>query len=533
MGAGISLILLAAALGQTSPPQEPERRVYAVIVGNNQSDDPSVPPLAFADDDAVNYYELFTALGAQVSLFALLDADAQARFPEATRASRAPRREDVIETLRGYFAAMRAAPAGSETIFYFVYSGHGGLGPNREGYLNLLDGRFGRSDLYREVIGPSPATWNHIIIDACHAYFLVAKKGGEPDRAEGVASLLHTFFRSEDLASYPNTGVILASTSTAETHEWARWRAGVFSHELRSALLGGGDVDGDGRVTYAEAASAVEAANAAVTDPAARLRVYARPPPARLEVPLVDLRSIHAPRLRVEGEIGAAYVEDNRGLRLLDVHPERGESVEVVLLGVPPMYVRTALGEARLPAGDQVATGELPFEPLSAASRGAVADGFVRHLYAVAFGPAFYHGVLAVQGPLAAGWTGWFGSAEPKVSATAASPTGGWTLWTRPHLGVATLGLAALAGATGGAWGIAANQSYHRYRDAKSPTDRDLRESQTRARQRVANSLFVTAGALALAGGALLWWGDAPAADVQAAVAFGQGGAWAGLGASW
>ena len=39
---------------------------------------------------------------------------------------------------------------------------------------------------------------------------------------------------------------------------------GVFSHEVRSALLGGADVDGDDRVTYRELASFVAVANEAV-----------------------------------------------------------------------------------------------------------------------------------------------------------------------------------------------------------------------------------------------------------------------------
>ena len=51
-------------------------------------------------------------------------------------------------------------------------------------------------------------------------------------------------------------GVVVATSSEAETHEWSRFDGGVFSHELRSGLLGSADLDGDGQVRYDEIAAA-------------------------------------------------------------------------------------------------------------------------------------------------------------------------------------------------------------------------------------------------------------------------------------
>ncbi|QSQ12090.1 hypothetical protein [Myxococcus landrumensis] len=48
----------------------------------------------------------------------------------------------------------------------------------------------------------------------------------------------------------PHVGVAFAESDTGRTHESSRWRAGVFSHLVRSALLGGADLNGDERIAY-------------------------------------------------------------------------------------------------------------------------------------------------------------------------------------------------------------------------------------------------------------------------------------------
>src|SRR5690606_28756888 len=125
------------------------------------------------------------------------------------------------------------------------------------------------------------------------------------------------------------------------------WGAGVFSHELRNTMLGGADVDGDGHVTYAEAAYSVEAANAAVEDTRARLRVYARPPPLRVRAPLVDLPTVRSPRLDFEPLVsGHHHVVDARGVRVLDLHPDGDGPRRIALLGREPFTLVGPRGES-------------------------------------------------------------------------------------------------------------------------------------------------------------------------------------------
>ena len=522
-GAPVAPAAAAAAAGTAAP--APEVRRYAVIVGNNRSLDEGVAPLSFADDDAVKYYRLFGALGADVTLLAVLDPDAQRRFPRAAAAAGVPDRRRLLETLAGVFDRIEAdRAAGRETHFYFVYSGHGGLGPNREGYLNLVDVRFGRSDLYREVIARSPATFNHLVLDACHAYFFVHKRGGRPDREGDHRAAVAAFLRTEDLAAYPNTGVILAQSSESETHEWSRWEAGLFSHELRSALLGAGDVDGDLRVTYAEAAACVEAANAAIDDPRARLRVVHRPPAARVDVALLDLRELHAAGwLHIPASHAGRYdVEDGEGVRTLDLNSSRDQAVRVALVGEPPFFVHGADGEAVVPDGGDgdggggggggrggegggggfdVDVGALAWRPAAAASRGAVEATFRRRLYTIPFGFGFFRGRMTE-------WTAAPGAVlvvdpGPAVDDDGASlRTWGWT----------ALGVGVAAGAAGGlCYGLAA-QSHDEYQAAATGADARRLRAETERRDLAGHVLVGVGGALAVTGAALLIW-DAVAAD--------------------
>ncbi len=480
-------------------------KVYALIVANNHSLESGVASLSFADDDGAKYYELFTAMGAQTRLLAVLDADAQQRFPDAMQNAQPPRREALLAAANSMFTDMRNDRiAGIETILYFVYSGHGHMGPNNEGLLNLLDTPLGRSDLYRDIIAPSPATWNHIIIDACNAYFVVNKRGTSRRQGDHTQTI-RRFLDQEELRSYPNTGVILAASSESETHEWGRWRAGIFSHELRSALLGGADVDGDGLITYAEAATSVEAANAAIDDPRARLRVYARPPAARVDLPLMNLaRFSQQPRVIFGNEAHRLHIEDGRGVRVADVHRSGEVAYEMVLLGQPPFVLREAEHEAVV-AGDsqRVMFSELAFASPKLASRGSLERSFRKALFATAFGPSFFQGAMAVRGPQSQNWDGWFGSVVEPVplylesavnDKSAALAISGW-------VSVSLGGAALVAGAVAGNMG---NRTHDEYAAATDPATAKSLKRQTEQEQLAANALFIGGGAVVAVGVTLL-----------------------------
>src|SRR5206468_464674 len=121
--------------------------------------------------------------------------------------------------------ARRDAEAGRRVVFYFIFSGHGDVSADGIGYVHLLDGPWTRSDLFEEVLARSPAAVNHVIIDACNAYYLVARRGGQAAPAGDNSLLVRDFLNREHLAAFPNTGVLLSTSRAAEVHEWGRIEA--------------------------------------------------------------------------------------------------------------------------------------------------------------------------------------------------------------------------------------------------------------------------------------------------------------------
>ncbi|HSK04882.1 MAG TPA: caspase family protein, partial [Kofleriaceae bacterium] len=287
----LAMVAAAIAAGAALGPAraEAEVRRHALIVAHAGNAGGERAPLEYADDDGARYYELFAQLADDVRVYTVLDAASQQVHPAVAKIARVPRRADVLRGIDEAFARMRRdADAGHETVFYFVLVGHGTIGDGGEGTVALLDGSFSRTDLFQQVLARSPATTNHVIVDACNAYYLVHRRGDgtAPARRDAVAA----FVAREELARYPNTGVLLSTSSAKDTHEWSAYRAGVFSHELRSAMAGGADVNGDGRIAYSEIAAFLAAANQHVTEQA-RVDVFARAPAADLARPLVDLRA--------------------------------------------------------------------------------------------------------------------------------------------------------------------------------------------------------------------------------------------------
>ena len=94
----------------------------------------------------------------------------------------------------------------------------------------------------------SPAARNHVFIDACKSYFLAFEKGPGGRRSPYTRSFVDASVPSR----LTTTGFVLSTSSDRDSHEWERYQGGILSHELRSALRGGADADGDGRVDYAE-----------------------------------------------------------------------------------------------------------------------------------------------------------------------------------------------------------------------------------------------------------------------------------------
>ncbi|HEY4392524.1 MAG TPA: caspase family protein [Polyangia bacterium] len=349
--------------------------MFALIVGVNQSVDPQMPPLRYADDDAVRYEALFRAVGARTRLLASLDENTRRIAPDAVERARPPRRAELDRAVAELAEEVAAARLrGQRPVLFFVYAGHGNVA-GAEAYLALEDARLTGPEIERAVVDRVHAETTHLVVDACYSYFLAYGRGPGGSRRE-----LHGFAPVEGLARRDDVGLLLSTTVARESHEWEGFQAGVFSHEVRSGLYGAADFDGDGQVSYRELAAFVSRANAAIPNERFRPEVFARPP--RTGTTLLDLRGGASHRLLVgTGAAADHYVlEDGRGVRLADFHNTAGHPLSIVLgPSDVPLYLRRASDgrEVALPPGRPlVDLAELPPEPPRFAARGAAHDAF-------------------------------------------------------------------------------------------------------------------------------------------------------------
>jgi hypothetical protein len=402
-------------------------RTYAIIVAENRSLDRGVHPLQFADDDGAKTWELFSLFAERAALFVVLDPDTARLHPEAARYAESPERAAIFAELARDNAQMeRDIQRGDEPELFFIYAGHGDVDAQGQGYVNLRDSKLTRAELYREIIAPSKARFVHVIIDACKSYFMVNARGTgrkwqddrvPPDESARGQSQLQAFLEEEELDRYPRAGVIVATSGVQETHEWARYRGGILSHELRSALSGAADVNGDGRIEYSELRAFLAAANSRVRNPEARVDVFARPPALDRHRALVDLRAaasgatvLHFPA----GLGGRFFVEDERGVRFADLNKETQASFDMLLSARHSYFLRSEDREAEVPFGlRQVDVAALAWQPRAIAARGALDSTFRRDLYAEPYGRGFYDGFVATSGDLPV--------EEPSATATAAA----------------------------------------------------------------------------------------------------------------
>lgn len=389
--------MVAASLGASSP-------VYALIIANNQSNDPKQANLKFADDDGARYFTVLKPMAEQVRLLSVLDDDTQRRFPGLAAQTRPPSRKELREALSQLNAQMKQARAeGKQPVFFFVFTGHGQRGDAGEGSIALLGEQFTRTQLFEEVLTPLQASTTHLIIDACDSYFFVNQRGGLPVAASQRVAVAQ-FLEERSLDRFPDVGVVLSTSSQQESHEWAAINAGVFSHEVISALLGAADVNADGKIEYSELRAFVAAANQQVDDPRGKVDMFARPPARDRSAPLAELTapSSNAFLLLPAGVEGHHWVEDSHGVRLADFNKEPARAL---LLALPPgetYFVRTAASEARLErprAGKLVDVAQLAWAPSSTATRGGSLDqSFREHLFGSPYGPTFYGGFVASSG---------------------------------------------------------------------------------------------------------------------------------------
>jgi uncharacterized caspase-like protein len=390
----------AAAPAPASPPA-PEAVLYTIAIGYN-----GVPPgieglapLRFADDDAASVFRFVRELGPRSYLLTIADKDTQRRFPRTVPEARPPSMAElqrVVAELGAQVQADRAA--GKAPAVLLFYSGHGTRAADGSAALTLIDGTLTQAALYEEVLAKLPARLVHLLVDACHAEAVVRPRDLQAQAVDVAPADVASYLHQKTIDRFPNVGVIVASTSSAQAHEWDAYQSGIFTHEVLSGLRGAADVDGNGRIEYSELGAFLAAANREVLDPRARLKTVVRPPRVSPRATLVDLSQAKG-AARLKGRpsfLGAFFVEDAQGSRLADLRSELGARVELLLPADEWLYVRSALGEAelRLGRGQSRAFEELVLRRTSTQARGAIESSLERGLFAAQFGPSYYRGYV-------------------------------------------------------------------------------------------------------------------------------------------
>ena len=344
-----TLVLLILSL--ISPEAKAATALFSLAIGHNGLppgvQEPGVSVLSFADDDALAVHELARTVARRSVVLALPDRATQARYPHAPDV-----RPPSLVELRRALAELKAdisgaLAAGDETTVWFFYSGHGWLDGDGHASLTLADGALSQDVLYNEVLPSLPARTVHLIIDACHAEAVLHPRDLTAETVEISPAQAASALLRERLASLPNVGAIMASASNTQAHEWEEYQTGVFTHELLSGLRGGADVNGDGRVEYSEMAAFLTAANREVADPRARLTTVVVPPSLYPRVPIMDIGRVPAlAHLRGRAHhLGHVQVHDQRGNRLIDVRPEAGFFVDLVLPAGESILISNDVGE--------------------------------------------------------------------------------------------------------------------------------------------------------------------------------------------
>ncbi len=189
------------------------------------------------------------------------------------------------------------------------------------------------------MLARSQAHSNHVIVDACKSYFLAFEKGpgGQRERYRG------NFARTTVPARLANTGFLLSTSSDGDSHEWERYQAGVFSHEVRSGLRGAADVDRDGHITYAELGAFLMTANQGIANPRYRPDFSVHPPglpPGELSRGLLSWEPAQQALLIDRPGIGHVYLEGPTGERLADAHVATDHVIALYLPDERPLFLR-------------------------------------------------------------------------------------------------------------------------------------------------------------------------------------------------
>ncbi|HEX3698773.1 MAG TPA: hypothetical protein VH374_25615 [Polyangia bacterium] len=504
----LALTVGVTALGWEATAQaaaDPRSLSLAIVVGSNRGPSPEQETLRFGDDDAIQSARTLAMLGADATLLVTPDAETRELFPAARPQGPATRAAMKAAFQRAGERIAAAHAEGRHTRLYFFFAGHGDLADGRP-FLQLEDGRLWREDL-AEMLRLASADDNHVLVDACYASAFVADRGPGGERTR----LLPGFSRDAALVWPARTGFLTARSASGQTHEWAEFQAGIFSHELRSGMIGAADVNLDGKVTYREIAAFVQRANEAIPNRRYRPEVSTAPPDGDLDTVLADLPD--GP-LVLEMDLappGHTFVETARGVRLADLHPGAGPAVRLRLpTNEGPLFVQQVStdGAANGDRGPRefplpARAGRVRLSALAPSAPRVRARGAAHEAFLLLFRDPFDSmAVQEYQLPSAADM-----GAPPPLSAAAQR---------RHRLGRTALELGVLAGALAGACAGSAALVGHSDSPANSMTSTSQRNGWIRGLDDGAWVMLGVAGAALTTGAILLLLPDKEAPRVTA-----------------
>ncbi|MEW5855130.1 MAG: hypothetical protein AB2A00_40515 [Myxococcota bacterium] len=357
----------------------------ALIIGNNKSLKSERPDLRFADDDALKYALLFRGVteAAHVHTLTRVDQDSADLFADDAIPVAAPTRASIAHAAEELATTVRALRAeGRRTALYFVFAGHGDVERGR-GYMELEDGTLRREDL-EQLIHTVGADATHVLLDSCNAFFVI-----HPRRPGGRTWATPADVTSGLTVDNSDVGVFLSTSADAQVFEWNQLQSGIFSHAVRSGLLGAADANGDDLVTYDELEAFVSTAAEGIRNSLYRPRLYTRSP--RQGAVLMDLRGVRARAVTLRGFTGRVTLLHRQGARLLDLHAESGFEPRIhvpVDDATLVAEVRTAEGTKQLREHTLGTESDVTPTMLAAAStlpRGS--DAMFEQLFARPYGP--------------------------------------------------------------------------------------------------------------------------------------------------
>jgi hypothetical protein len=406
------------------------------------------------------------------------------------------------------------------STLYLVYAGHGDV-DETGWYLTLEDARLSGAALVADVVERAGADQSHVIIDACHAYLLALPRG-----PGGTRRPLNGFVELEAASRAGRVGYLLSSSVSGESHEWAGFEAGVFSHEIRSGLYGAADANGDGQVTYAEIGAFVARANEAIANERFRPQVLARAP--REGDLLLDLRSRGDRQLRLDGPEGDAHylLEDAQGVRLLDFHGTGAAPIHLVRpAGEGPLYLRRVEDglERTVPFSGSI----VHMESLPAVAARAQARGAAHHAFSQIFTLGFDDRTLAT-------WNDHATEVRSRLDAEEiARETTGTSARHRRIFGVTALGVGGVAAIAATAFELSAHALHDDAPHGESHAQAVARNAQIDSRNHAALGLAIGAVGAAATGALLLLPWPPRATPVAPALELATSRGGAQVGARW